>query len=229
MLGRSRPVVFDPYAGRRGRRRIPRWLVLLLLGIALGAGAVVYVQEQHLPPRLSAQASTELRESYARADAERRRLASELAGVQQRLDTTLAERQRLAQDVATARDTIDGLRTDVKSMVDSLPPDPRGGAVDVRVARFSVEDGQLAYDVVLSRDKAGAKPLSGVMQLILAGDSGRPDDTVKLPPVEVAVGSYQNLRGTLPLPAGFKPRQATVQVLDRPDGKRLGMRVMNVK
>jgi hypothetical protein len=229
MFGRSKPVVFDPYAGRRGRRRIPRWLVLLLMGIALGAGAVVYIQEQHLPPRLSAQASTELQASYERADAERRRLASELAGVKQRLDATLAERQRLSQDVATARETIEGLRADVKAMVDSLPPDPRGGAVEVRVARFSVEEGQLAYDVVLSRDKAGAKPLAGVMQISVAGESGRPDDAVRLQPVEVSVASYQNLRGSLPLPAGFKPRQATVQVLDRPDGKRLGMRVMNVK
>jgi hypothetical protein len=199
MFERSKPVVFDPYAGRRGRRRIPRWLVLLLLGIALGAGGVVYVQEQHLPPRLSAQASTELQASFERADADRKRLAAELAGVKQRLDTTLAERQRLTQDVATARETIEGLRTDVKAMVDSLPPDPRGGAVDVRVARFSVEDGQLAYDVVLSRDRSGAKPLTGVMQFIVAGESGRPD--LKLAPIDISVGSYQNLRGNLPLPA----------------------------
>ena len=112
MFERSKPVVFDPYAGRRGRRRVPRWLVLLLLGIALGAGGVVYVQEQHLPPRLSAQASTELQASFERADADRKRLAAELAGVKQRLDTTLAERQRLTQDVATARETIEGLRTE---------------------------------------------------------------------------------------------------------------------
>jgi len=65
------------------------------------------------------------------------------------------------------------------------------------------------------------------MQFIVAGESGRPD--VKLAPIDISVGSYQNLRGNLPLPGGFKPRQATVQVLDRPDGKRLGMRVMNVK
>jgi hypothetical protein len=229
MFGRSKPVVFDPYARRRGRRRVPPWLMLLLLGVAAGAGGVVYVQERHLPPRLSAQASTELRRSFERAEAERTRLAAELAATKQRLDATLAERQRLAQDVATARETVEGLRADVKAMVDSLPPDPRGGMVEVRVARFSVEDGQLAYDVVLSRDRAGAKPLNGVMQLLVAGESGRPDDTVKPAPIAISLGSYQNLRGSLPLPDGFKPRTTTVQVLDRVDGKRLGMRVMNVK
>ena len=46
MLGSSKPVVFDPYGGRRKRRGVPRWLVLLLLGIAAGAGGVIYVQER---------------------------------------------------------------------------------------------------------------------------------------------------------------------------------------
>jgi hypothetical protein len=229
MLGRSKPVVFDPYARHRRGRRIPRWLLLLIAGIALGAGGVVYVQEQHLPPRLSAQASTELRQSFERAEAERKRLAAELAGTRQRLDAALAERQRLTQDATTAKDTIDALRADVKAMVASLPPDPRGGMVEVRAARLSVEDGQLAYDVVLSRDKAGAKPLTGVVQFVVAGESNRPEDTVTLQPIAMSLGSFQSLRGSLPLPAGFKPRQTTVQVLDRVDGKRLGMRVMNVK
>ena len=229
MFGRSKPVVFDPYARHRRGFRIPRWLLLLLAGVAIGAGGVLYVQEQHLPPRLSATASTELRQSFERADAERRRLATELAGTKQRLDAALAERQRFAQEAATARDTIEGLRADVKAMVASLPPDPRGGAVEVRVARFTVDDGQLAYDVVLSRDRPGPKPLTGVVQFVVAGESNRPDDTVTLEPIAISVNSFQSLRGSLPLPSGFKPRQATVQVLDKVDGKRLGMRVMNVK
>jgi hypothetical protein len=229
MLGRPKPVVFDPYARRRGRRGLPRWLVMLLLGIALGAGGVIYVQEEHMPPRLSASASTELRASYERADADRKRLSAELAATKKQLDSTLAERQRLTQDVANARETVEGLRNDVKAMIDSLPPDPRGGQVEVRVARFTVEEGQLAYDVVLSRDRAAGKPLAGVVQLVVAGESGRPEDTVKPPPIPISLGSFQNLRGSVPLPAGFKPRQTTVQVLDRPDGKRLGMRVMLVK
>jgi hypothetical protein len=36
------------------------------------------------------------------------------------------------------------------------------------------------------------------------------------------------LRGSLPLPDAFVPRQTTIQVLDRVGGKVLGMRVMLV-
>jgi hypothetical protein len=37
------------------------------------------------------------------------------------------------------------------------------------------------------------------------------------------------VRGSQALPDGFKPRETTIQVLDRVAGKPLGMRVMLVK
>jgi len=36
------------------------------------------------------------------------------------------------------------------------------------------------------------------------------------------------VRGSLPLPQGFRPQQTTIQVLDRVGGKLLGMRVIYV-
>ena len=85
MLGSSKPIPFDPYRRSRARRGPPRWLLLLLLGVVLGAAAVLYVQERHLPPRLGAEASTRLRESFERADAERQRLQAELTATAGRL------------------------------------------------------------------------------------------------------------------------------------------------
>ena len=68
------------------------------------------------------------------------------------------------------------------------------------------------------------------MQLVVAGAAKRgSESSVKLKPVAISVGSFENLRGSLPLPDGFEARQATINVLDRPDGKLLGMRVMNLK
>jgi hypothetical protein len=48
-------------------------------------------------------------------------------------------------------------------------------------------------------------------------------------PVPLAVGAYEIARGTLALPEGFRASQATISVLDRPDGRQLGMRVLYVK
>jgi hypothetical protein len=69
-----------------------------------------------------------------------------------------------------------------------------------------------------------------VTQFVVAGDSGRnPEATVTLKPVAITVGRHETLRGTVALPEGFKPRQTTINVLDRPEGRLLGMRVMLVK
>ena len=230
MFGSSKPVVFDPYGRRRSRWSVPRWLVLLLIGTVIGAGAVVLVQQRYLPPRLSAQESTTLRASFERAEAERLRLKGELGETAKRLDAALNDRKRLADELGTSRETADRLRDVASSVVASLPPDPRGGVVEVRAARFTAEGGALSYDVVLTRERAGGKPLTGVMQLVVTGASGRgADTTATLKPVAISVANYESVRGSVPLPDGFKPRQTTINVLDRVDGKLLGKRVIYVK
>lgn len=230
MFGSSKPIPFDPYGRRRSRWRLPSWLVLLLGGIAVGAASVVVVQERYLPPRLSASAATSLRAAYERADAERTRLKSDLADTSKRLDAALADKQALTDDVATGRATADRLRSDVASLVASLPPDPRGGAVEVRSAHFTSQGGKLEYDVVLTRDRPSAKPMSGFMQLVVAGASQKGTEiSVPLKPVALTLGNHEVIRGSLPLPEGFKAKQTTIQVLDRVGGRSLGMRVLPVK
>ena len=176
MLGPSKSVAFDPYGRRRKHKKVPAWLVLLAAGLAAGAAAVLVVQERYLPPRLSAEASAHLKSSYAEADGERTRLRAQLADTGQKLERAVAENRRLADELAAGRRTIGDLQADLGSLVESLPPDPRAGAVQVRAARFRTEGERLLYDVVLSRDGAGSKPLPGVMQLVLAGA----DTTVRL-------------------------------------------------
>jgi hypothetical protein len=230
MLGSMKPVVFNPYGRRRSRWRPPRWLVLVVVGMAVGAAGVVLVQERYLPPRLSAADSAALRADFAQADSERVRLRRELESTAKRLDAALAEKKALADDLGATRQSVERLRGDVASLAGALPADPRGGAVQVRAAQFRTEGGKLFFDVILSRDRAAGKTMQGVLQLIVAGaPKGKPETTVRLAPVPVAIGSVESVRGGVPLPDGFDPRQATIHVLDRPDGKLLGMRVINVR
>jgi len=228
MFGSSKPVVLS-YGARRPRARPPRWLMLLLAGVAIGAAGLWVIQERYLAPRLSADATARLRTDFEQADAERQRLKSELAATSQRLQTALAQGKALGDEAATSRRTVAHLREDVAALAAALPPDPRGGAVQVRAARLTSEGGRLMYDVVLSRDRGGNKPLAGVLQFVVAGGGRGPERSVKLEPIAVSLGTVESLRGGVPLPEGFAPRKATVHVLDRPDGKLLGMRVINVQ
>lgn len=230
MFGRSKPVVFDPYRGRRPRRRVPSWLVLLLAGVATGAGGLFFLQERYLPPRLSPAESAALRSAYEAADAQAKRLQAELATALQQRDTALAEGKRLAADLAGSRRAADDLQADMASLVATLPPDPRDNRVEVRAARFTTEGGRLDYDVVLTRPRAGGKPLAGVLQLSVAGESARGGPNTFSPePVKVSIGSHEVVRGQVTLPEGFRPQQTTVRVLDRAGGQPMGMRVMLVK
>jgi hypothetical protein len=78
--------------------------------------------------------------------------------------------------------------------------------------------------------KAARKPLAGVVQLNVAGEAARGMPTTpELKPIALHFGSHQVMRGSLPLPEGFKPRQAMVQVLDGVAGMSLGMRVILVR
>ena len=229
MFGRFKPVPFEPYGRRRRGARVPPWLWLLLIGVAGGAGGVLWAQEKWLPPGLSASASAQLQASYTQAEAERARLAAELAATQRALQAAEAERGGLAQRLAASEASVERLRGDLRSAVAALPPDPRGGRIEVRSGQFSTRGNALAYEVVLSRDDA-RRPMDAVLQLSLSGDDARGSDANRtLAPVAFTIGAHEVLRGSVPLPDGLRPRQATVRVLDKPGGQALGMRVLLVR
>jgi hypothetical protein len=229
MFGRSKSVAFEPYGRRRTRGRPPRWLILLLIGIVGGAGGVVFVQERYLPPRLSPAASAELRTELATAKTARASLEGQLAQTSQRLTAALAERTKLADTVAASRPTLDGLRDDLAAVIDTLPADPRGGAVEIRAGRLTAKGGTLTYDLVLTHERGAAKPLAASVRFGIAGETGRgTPGNFAAPPVAVTIGARQVLRGSVTLPAGFNARQATVQVVDG-GGRALGMRVLLIK
>ena len=229
MFGRPKPVYFNRYGSRRSRLRIPPWLVLLLLGIAAGVAGVLLVQERYLPPRLSADETTKLRNAYDEADAARTRLKTDLADTTKKLQTALAEKKSLTDELGATRTNGERLRENLASVVSALPPDPRGAAVEVRAGRFSLDGASLSYDLILTRERA-SKPMAGVLQLATAGTNAKGTETTfTSKAVPLSIGTHEVAHGSVALPEGFKPRQTTIQVLDREAGKLLGMRVFVVK
>lgn len=229
MFGRSQEVAFS-YGRKRTRWRLPRWLLLLMAGLLLGAAAVILVQQRYLPPRLSAGESAALRSQFEQADAERQRLKLDLAGAQKQVADTLQQKQAGAEALATSLALTARSRDELTAVVTALPPDPRGGAVAVRAGRFTVKGAELEYNLVLTRERAVGQPVPGTLQLLVAGESERGVQAVVTPKaIPVLLGSHAVLRGSLALPAGFKPRQTTIQVFGQPTGRTLGMRVLAIQ
>jgi hypothetical protein len=229
MFDRNKPVRFDPYRGRRPRRGLPRWLWLLMVGVVAGAAGAVWVQERVLPPRLSSGESAALRSAFEGAESERARLAAELAAAEGRITALTQQQNVLTQDLASARTVASRREADAATLLAALPPDPRQGAVAVRAARFVGTAGSMSYEVVLSREASKATPLAGWMQLVVTGEpSAAGARTVSPEPIALSMGRHEIARGSVVLPAGFRPRQTTVQVLDASRRKLLGMRVLMV-
>lgn len=230
LFRRDGPVVFERHAyGRRRSRSVPRWLLWLLAGIVVGAGGLFYAQEEYLPPRLTAAESQQLQARVGELDAQRQRLQAALEKATAEAKAAQDGSERLAAELADARQSVERLRADLALFDEVLPPDPRGGSVAVRAAKFANDGGRLAYHVLLTRERKGGKPFAGVMELAVAGDRAGRNETIDLGPVEVSLAGYQHLRGSLPLPAGFAARQVTIRVLDRTGGAMQGMRVINVR
>src|SRR3546814_16356789 len=80
MLGSSKQNVFKPmpYGSTRRTRRIPRWLVLILTGIVLGAGGLLFLQKSYGPTRLTVEQSEQLHYDLNSANLDRQRLQSQL-------------------------------------------------------------------------------------------------------------------------------------------------------
>lgn len=229
MFGQSKPVAFEPYGRRRNRGRIPRWLVLLLCGIAVGAGGLFYVQERYLPPRLSPRASTELRSAFVKADGARIALEATLGETGRQLAVAVADRKKLTDELAASQPTVQALRADLAAVIEALPADPRGGAVAIRAGRLAAKGGTLSYDLIVTRERGSEKPLAASLRLAVAGETARGAlGNFTAPAQGVSIGNGQVLRGSVALPDGFRPRQATVQIVDAA-GKGMGMRVLRVQ
>jgi len=228
MLENFKPVAFEPYGRKRSSWRLPSWLVLLVVGVGAGVGGVMVVQERFMPPRLSASEAATLTERLAQAEQDRDRARGDLAATTQRLDAVVAERKSLVDELAADRERTKHSRANEEFLIASLPPDPRGGVVEVRAARLTKQRGALGYEVLLTRSKGGDAPLAAVMQFVVKGVAGGVERYVTLEPIKVSVAASQSLRGSVPLPDAFNPRETTIQVFDRVGGKQLGMRVMLV-
>jgi len=232
IFGSSKRAVFKPsvYETSRRRRRMPRWLMLLLLGVVLGAGGLLFVQTSYGPQRLTVLESQQLTNEVNSGNLERQRLQVQLEESTRNVDTLKAQNEKLSADLARAQTSVAPLKEELALFADAMPPDPRGGNIGVSAASFTRAGTQLRYHVLLLRSQSQNTAFKGQMVFAVEGryPNGR-TATIELDPIAVDLDRYQHLTGELPMPDGLSAQRVTVRVLDAETKRQQAMRILIVR
>lgn len=232
LFSSNKRVVFQPtaYGSTRRRRGIPRWLVLILTGIVLGAGGVLFLQKSYGPPRLTAEESERLHQDLNSANIDKQRLQSQLAQQTRDLEeargTLAGQNDRLEQLQAR----VTSLQEDIQMLVKDIPPDPRGTSPGIRAAEFSSESGTLNYQVLVMQDNPSASTYEGRLTFVVEGryPNGR-GNTITLDPIEFNVDHYKYLKGAVPLPDGLTGRLVTIRITQGDSTRLSATRTIRVR
>ena len=232
MFGSSKRQGFRPtaYGSSRRRRGIPRWLVLLLTGIVLGAGGLLFLQKSYGPTRLTVEQSEQLHYDLNSANMDKQRLQSQLNQHIQELKEASARIQAQDKQLTERESEIERLSSDVALFTETAPEDPRGTSPGIRAVSLRYADGQLDYHILVMQDADKAQPFSGQVSLTAAGRYGNGrNGSEELAPFPVSLERYTHLQGTVDVPEGFTPREVTIQI--RADGAERvsAMRVIRVQ
>ena len=231
MLGSKRPV-FKPtaYGHTRRKRRIPRWLVLMITGMVLGAGGLLFIQKSYGPPMLTVEQSQLLHDELNSAKAENQRLLSQITLAERERDDSLTQVDSIKDRLERHDSIVSGLEQDIQLFANAMQADPRGTSPGIRAAELVNAEGQLEYTILLMQDKDDAPEFKGTMNFNVMGryPNGR-TGYIDLDPINIKLGRYLHAQGSVELPSGMTARQVTIQVYPEGSQRAAAMRIINAR
>lgn len=231
MLGSKRPV-FKPtaYGYTRRKRRIPRWLVLMITGMVLGAGGLLFIQKSYGPPMLTVEQSQLLHDELNSAKAENQRLQSQIVLAERERDESSSQVESISSRLERHDSIVSALEKDLTLFANAMPADPRGTSPGIRAAELTNNNGQLDYNILLMQKSKDEPEFKGTMHFNVMGryPNGR-TGYIDLEPIPVQLGHYTHAQGTIDLPAGITARQVTIQIFPENSQRAAAMRIINAK
>ncbi len=237
-LGSKRPTFKPtPYGYTRRRRGIPRWLWLLITGVVLGVGGVLFLQSSYGPQRLTVEQSEQLRIDLNTTKLENQRL---MAASKKATEATAAaekDQQEQARATAAMRQQLLDMQAGVASLIDAIAPDPRGSNPGIRAGNMVLHPDGLHYSVLLIQEPAdGATPtdgtsptFKGAIKLVATGTySNGQTGYIELADQPLTMGLYTTVSGQSELPKGFRVRLVTVQITPAGSDKVVSTRTLKV-
>lgn len=233
LFGSSNRPAFKPtpYGYTRRSKGIPRWLVLMLAGIALGAGGVLFLQRSYGPPRLTAEQSEQLRMDLNSATLDKQRLQTETKQLTENLNRSTQTAQDQTKTIKQLQQDYEELESGIASLIRAIPADPRGTSPGIRAADMIVTGKQLSYNVLLIQDpkEDGTQAFDGQAKLIASGHYSNGQTVyIDLATLPLHMMRYTDLQGEATLPDGFRARQVTIQLTPADSDKIVSTRTIRV-
>lgn len=233
-FGQNRPTFKPtPYGYTRRSRGIPRWLLLLITGIILGAGAVLFLQRSYGPQRLTVEQSEELRTDLNTTHLENQRLLADAKKIHEDITKAREDQQAQAAKASQLSQQMADMQSGLASLIQAIPPDPRGGTPGIRGANMVLQEGELHYEALLIQDlpegETEAPVFRGEAKFVATGTwSNGNTGYVDLASIPFEMGLFRSLSGTAELPKGYRVRQVTVQITPEGSEKISSTRTLKV-
>lgn len=224
--------VFRPTAyGSRRRRRIPRWLVLLVSGIILGAGGLLFLQKSYGPTRLTLEQSEQLQFDLNSANIDKQRLETELGRKERELAEVQTELDQTESQLARVEGRLATIDEDLQVLADAIPADPRGTSPGVRAANFVNRDGKLDYTILIMQDKDKMdEPFKGNIDYIISGQySNGAQANVDIERSDLELEQFIQLKGSFDLPDHYTAHQVTIRIRATGSDKVVATRTLIAK
>jgi len=228
IFGRSRNQVFrpSPYDNKRRTRRLPRWFILLTMGIVFGAGGVLILQASYGPKRLTIQESQKLTDDLAALTLEKQQLQSSLSEAERTLNT---EREQAKQQIAKLESDLQKLNARLKPLNDEvslftnvLASNIKFDPIGIAAATFQQVKGQdtLKYHILLLQENDKKPTYAGRIEVTFEGryPNGRAGAVTALV-LPFNLDYYEHMVGQVDMPKGFTASRATLRVY-RADGQK---------
>ncbi|MDN5842274.1 MAG: hypothetical protein L0H54_02345 [Alcaligenaceae bacterium] len=233
LFGSSNRPAFKPtpYGYTRRSKGIPRWLVLLLTGIALGAGGVLFLQRSYGPQLLTVEQSEQLRMDLNTANLDKQRLQSETKQLKTSLDRATQATQQQSEQITQMQQDYTDLKSGISGLIAAIPPDPRGTSPGIRAADMLGSSGQLSYRILLIQDPedGDTQAFDGQIKLVASGHySNGKTVYVDVMTAPLHMTLYKEVQGEAVLPEGFRARQITIQITPEGSDKVASTRTIRV-
>ena len=223
-----------PYGYSRRSRGIPRWLLLLITGVVLGAGGVLFLQRSYGPQRLTIEQSEQLRTDLNTANMENPRLSAEAKKLHETLTSTQKDEKSARQQMDQSRKHAADMQAGLASLIEAIPNDPRGGNPGIRSVDAVLDQNGLHYQILLIQNipqgQTEAPNLRGTVKMTATGtyaNGSRGHQDIATQPLDM--GRYTVIKGDWTDAAkGFRPFQVTVQITADGSDKVISTRTIRV-